>query len=176
MTAMLNITIKEPTIADGQALWNTVKQIPELDLNSSYCYYLIAHHFSKTSALAFLEGEVCGFVTGYLKPEDPSTLFVWQMGVSPKARKQGLAVRMIKHILSQKLCKNVSHIEATTSESNVASLSVFKKIASHLNTPLEILPFLSATEFPEEGHKDEMLLKLGPFDLSVNTNSLKEEK
>ena len=160
---MPKFDIKEPNINDGKQLWESVRAIHELDLNSCYSYYLVSHHFSKTSAITLFEGEVCGFVTAYLKPDDPSVLFVWQLGVSEKARGNGLSSKMLNQILSRKVCKNVSVVEATASKSNVASLSVFQKLSKHYDSEFQLIPFLKADQFPEDNHKEEMLIKVGPF-------------
>ena len=76
------IRIDRPDVADGSALWRIAGDSGTLDLNSSYSYLLWCRDFADTSAVARDEtGEPVGFVTGYVRPERPDTLLVWQVAV-----------------------------------------------------------------------------------------------
>ncbi|MHC5068213.1 MAG: GNAT family N-acetyltransferase, partial [Planctomycetota bacterium] len=56
-------------------------------------------HFAHTSVVASVGPDLIGAVTAYRVPDDPTTLFVWQVAVSDAARGQGLAGRMLQFLV-----------------------------------------------------------------------------
>src|SRR5699024_1993489 len=94
------IYFREPTDDDGKEMYRIVKESKVLDVNSSYSYLLWSKYFSKTSIIATCEDEVIGFVSGFLQPESPDTLFVWQVAVDQKFRGHGLATKLIKQLIA----------------------------------------------------------------------------
>lgn len=109
--------------------------------------------------------DAIGFVSGYTLPQQPTTLFIWQVGLIPSFQGRGLAIQMIKHLLSRESCKKVTHLTATIAPSNEASLSLFKKIATYLHTSLTITPYFSSEDFPIT-HDEEPLITIGPFNIT----------
>ena len=93
------ISFRMPNADDGAAIWNLVRDCKPLDENSMYCNLIQCDHFRDTCVLAERDGEVVGWISAYLLPDDSETLFVWQVAVSPKARGTGLGVRMLEHLL-----------------------------------------------------------------------------
>ena len=81
MTKMLNarltevpnvdLTLRRPDAEDGAAVNGLIEQCKPLDENSVYCNLLQCSHFAETSSLAEIDGEVVGFVSGYLVPDSP---------------------------------------------------------------------------------------------------------
>jgi L-2,4-diaminobutyric acid acetyltransferase len=140
-----------------------------LDLNSRYAYLLLTRDFAETCVVAECEKEgdsgeaIVGFVSAYLRPQHPDTLFVWQVGVSADARRQGLGRRMLDHLLAREVCRRVRYLEATVSESNVASQRLFQSLARQISVPLEMSAGFDANLFGSAGHESEPLLRIGPF-------------
>jgi len=120
-------------------------------------------HFSGTSVAATCQGELLGFISGYLIPERPNTLFIWQVAVDEQARGQGLATRMLQNILARDLCTNVSAIETTITESNKASWALFNRLASKLNAQLNSSVMFDREQHLDNAHDTEMLVKISPL-------------
>jgi len=120
-------------------------------------------HFSGTSVAATYQGELVGFISGYLVPERSNTLFIWQVAVDKKARGQGLATRMLENILARPQCSKVNAIETTITESNQASWALFNRLASKLNTQLHSSVMFDRTQHLDNSHDTEMLVKIGPL-------------
>jgi len=159
----IDLSLRRPDAEDGAAVNGLIEQCKPLDENSVYCNLLQCSHFAETSSLAEVDGEVAGFVSGYLVPESPDSLFVWQVAVSPKARGLKLGKRMILDILHRPFAKNVRNLHTTITPDNKASHGVFKSVARSLNTEFD-----TEIMFDEEAHfdgdaKTEMLWKIGPF-------------
>jgi L-2,4-diaminobutyric acid acetyltransferase len=157
------IVLREPTAADGAALFELIQACPPLDQNSRYCNLLQVSHFARTAVVAELGGAVVGSITGYLKPDDPTTLFIWQVAVHEAARGQRLATRMMDAIVDRPVCRNVRYLETTIDPANAASWRAFEKFAEARRAPSEQHLLFSRDAHFAGTHGDEVLLRIGPF-------------
>lgn len=159
----MDIEIRRPSATDGHHVNQLVMSIPQLDDNSTYCNLLQCSHFADTSAIAVTDEEVLGFISGYAKPEQPDTLFVWQVAVSSTARGQGLASKLLKNILQRTRTAPFRYIETTITADNEASWALFRSIARAYDAPLNrSLMFDRAQHFNDE-HDSELLARIGPL-------------
>jgi len=94
------LSIRKPVEADGLIIWEMVHRSGTLDLNSAYCYIMLGKYFPDTCAIAEADGRPIGFVTGFRVPARPDTWFVWQISIAEEARGQGLARRLLEHVLN----------------------------------------------------------------------------
>jgi L-2,4-diaminobutyric acid acetyltransferase len=138
-----------------------------LDPNSSYCYLVLCKYFAETCVTARRDGRLVGFVTALTPPQDSNRLFVWQIGVSPAERGQGLAKRMLRYLLCRPACCSLTHLETTVAPGNRASRALFASLARDLETSIEECETYGPGLFPEPNHAPEQRLLLGPFDTSV---------
>ena len=157
------ITLRKPESQDGARLHKLVRACKPLDENSTYCNLLQCTHFADTCVAAEMDGDLVGFISGYIPPKQPNTLFVWQVAVHEKARGQGLAKRMLAEIIERSECNQVQFIETTITPDNEASWAMFRSFAYARRMPTEeFILFDSRLHFSGE-HKDEHLLRIGPF-------------
>ena len=160
------IELRSPHSTDGSRVHQLVAQCPPLDPNSMYCNLLQCSHFAATSVAAERDGELVGFVSGYLIPERADdTLFIWQVAVSEQARGQGLASRMVADILGRPQCAGVKYLETTITESNRASWAVFEKLAGKLSAELQSSVMFDRSEHFAGEHDSELLVRIGPFNV-----------
>ncbi len=148
---------RHPVKEEGKGMWALAKETKTLDLNSPYFYNQCATHFSKTSLIALHENKVVGFVTGYLIPGKENALFIWQIGVHPTYQGQGIAFSLLKRLLSQDMCVNLSAIHTTITPSNQASSNLFSKLSGWLEAPMTVTPYYESGDFPD-GHEAENLI------------------
>ena len=160
---MQNIVLTKPELADGMAVSRLVASCPPLDTNSEYCNFLQCGHFLSTSVAAKLGNKLVGFISGYLLPERPDTLFIWQVAVSPEARGEGLASKMLNHILARPNCEAVNYLETTITEDNDASWALFKRFANKLSAQKSSSIWLEKDEHFQGEHPSEALVRIGPF-------------
>ncbi|MGJ3259125.1 MAG: diaminobutyrate acetyltransferase [Rhodospirillales bacterium] len=158
-----DLILRRPTPDDGVAVNDLVEQCKPLDENSVYCNLLQCSHFSETSSLAELEGDVAGFVSGYVVPEQMDSLFVWQVAVAPEARGLKLAKRMIIDILRRPAAKEIRHIKTTITPDNKASHGVFKSVAKELGAEIERDVLFDTEQHFDGQQKTEVLWNIGPF-------------
>ncbi|CDQ20076.1 L-2,4-diaminobutyric acid acetyltransferase [Halobacillus karajensis] len=101
-----------------------------------------------------------GFISGFIHPSSPDTLFIWQVAVAETERGNGLATRMIDHILDR---HEVNFIEATVSPSNQPSQKLFKGLAEKKKVPCSISVCFKEEDFPGEEHEQENTFRIGPL-------------
>ncbi|MDH5710906.1 MAG: diaminobutyrate acetyltransferase [Gammaproteobacteria bacterium] len=168
---------RRPLATDGVDVSSLIKACPPLDTNSMYCNLLQCTHFSSTSIAAIHNHNIVGFISGYIIPDRPDTLFIWQVAVDESARGHGLASRMIKEILSRPSCSKLSYIETTITKSNIASWNLFESLANKLNTKIKKSTMFDRDRHFSGNHDTELLARIGPISLTQTpkTNRNNEE-
>lgn len=151
-----------PSVVDGAALWRIARDSGKLDLNSSYAYLLWCRDFAATSRIARVDGEVAGFVTGYLRPDAPDTLVVWQVAVDQRFRGRGLAGTLLDALVADVAAKGARYLETTVTPDNEASVALFAGLARRLGTAHERTDLFVSAHFPDD-HETEVLHRIGPF-------------
>ncbi|MFI7496979.1 diaminobutyrate acetyltransferase [Streptomyces sp. NPDC049687] len=173
MTAVQpDLHIDRPSVTDGAALWRIAKESGTLDLNSSYSYLLWCRDFAATSAVARAEGgEAVGFVTGYVRPEDPGTLLVWQVAVDAGHRGRGLAAALLDGLTARLAAERpITAVETTITPGNTASERLFTSYAARHGADVGREVLFETGLFPDGPHDPEVLYRIGP--LSPRTPAL----
>lgn len=154
---------RKPNIEDGAAVWELVKDTGMLDVNSSYSYIMWCEIFSGTSIVAESGRDIVGFISGFIHPDTANTLFIWQVAVDESEQGQGLATKMLFELLKRDYREPIHYIEATVSPSNTPSNHLFWGLSKRLDCNCVISDYISTDHFPEKGHEDEILFRVGPF-------------
>ncbi|MGH1470176.1 MAG: diaminobutyrate acetyltransferase [Cellvibrionaceae bacterium] len=161
---MINSFIfRKPSSEDGFFVSELIQACPPLDTNSTYCNLLQCEHFSSTSVVVEADGKLVGFMSGYIIPERKNTLFIWQVAVGDEVRGQGMAGKMVEHILNRRELNDIFFIETTITSENKASWSVFEKIAKHYSATLSKEVFFDKEKHFMGNHESEVLVKIGPI-------------
>lgn len=158
------LTFRRPRKADGAEVWALIKEIEALDDNSMYCNLLQCSHFAGTCALAEEDGRPLGWVSGYIPPETPDTLFIWQVAVHPRARGRGIAKQLVHELLRRPECFEVRHLHSTITRDNAASWGLFRSLAGDLQAPLEDAAHFERDAHFSGAHATEHLVRIGPFE------------
>ena len=153
------LRIDRPHVVDGAALWRIAKDSGNLDLNSSYSYLLWCRDFAGTSVVARVGDTPVGFVTGYVRPERPRTLVVWQVAVDAAARGHGVAAAMLDALFDR--VPEVDHLEATVTPDNTGSIALFSRFAERRGAAVRRSELFDA-ELLGDGHEPEILFRIGP--------------
>lgn len=160
-----DIQLRTPSLTDGAPLWRLAKGTGVLDLNSPYAYTLWTRDFADTSVVATVDGEPAGFISGYLKPADPQTLFVWQVAVDSRFRGRRLASRMLSDVVAR---SGASRLETTITADNTASIALFTGLARDHGTEITRGDLFTEDLFPSaqesgEHHAAEDLYTVEPL-------------
>ncbi|MET7715691.1 diaminobutyrate acetyltransferase [Streptomyces sp. NPDC005407] len=157
--------IDTPRVEDGAAIWRIARDSEVLDLNSSYSYLLWCRDFAATSLVARgRDGEPIAFVTGYVRPDRPEALVVWQVAVDHSHRGRRLA-GVLLDALTAKVTdeRGVREVETTITPDNTASDRLFTSYAKRHGAPLAREVLFDGGLFPEGTHQPEVLYRIGPF-------------
>ncbi len=165
VTETLNITFRKPRSTDGHPLNQLISRCPPLDTNSTYCNLLQCTHFADTSIAAVTQqDELVGFISGYIPPSRPDTLFVWQVAVDERCRGQNVAQRMLMALIDRCQSEQSLHyIETTITPGNTASEALFSRVYQQLSAPIEKTVLFSRKNHFADQHDDEVLWRGGPF-------------
>lgn len=159
------LRLDSPVVADGAAIWRIARDSKVLDLNSSYSYLLWCRDFARTSVVARdADGEVAGFITGYIRPDRPGTLMVWQVAVDHPHRGKGLAAALLDGLTAQVTTTHaVDSLETTISPDNTASEALFTSYARRHGASVARTVLFDAGLFPDDGHEPEVLYLIEPL-------------
>ncbi|MFI5682836.1 diaminobutyrate acetyltransferase [Streptomyces sp. NPDC051636] len=163
--AQADLLIDRPAVADGAALWRIAKDSETLDLNSSYSYLLWCRDFAGTSAVARgADGEPVGFVTGYVRPEQPHTLLVWQVAVDAAHRGHGIAAALLDGLTARLAAeRGITEVETTITPDNTASERLFTSYADRHGAAVSREVLFDTGLFPDGPHEPEVLYRIGPL-------------
>ncbi|MEU5092822.1 diaminobutyrate acetyltransferase [Streptomyces sp. NPDC021356] len=155
---------RAPIPQDGPAVWQMVEDTPGLDSNSVYYYSLWFRDFADGSLVATVDDELVGFLTGYRRPDEPETYFVWQTAVNPRHGIPFLGVKLFQEAADQQVANGARYVEATVSAENKAIIMVLKQYAKKHSAPVETRVLFPGSLFADsEGHHDEVLYRIGPL-------------
>lgn len=157
-------TFRKPTDKDGRAVYELIRQCPPLDANSMYCNLLQCTHFSDSCILAEeREGRPAGFISAYIPPDEPDTLFVWQVAVHKNARGCGLGKKMLRRLLDRPACRAVKKLQTTITRDNKASWGLFKSFAREKGAACHDEVMFCRKEHFSGRHASEHLLTIAPL-------------
>ncbi|MFG1796586.1 diaminobutyrate acetyltransferase [Nocardia sp. NPDC049149] len=155
------VILRAPRVADGAQMWRIAKNSTVLDTNSSYAYLMWSRDFARTSVVAERNGRIVGYVIGFIRPEAPDTLFVWQVAVHPRQQGRGTGGHLLHTLLNNVAAQGVSKLETTISPDNAASIALFTSVARRRNARITKRPFFAAGVFPDS-HAPEDLYLIAP--------------
>ena len=162
---------RQPTAEDGYALNQLVENSPPLDPNSVYCNLLQCTHFAETSVAVEEDGRLVGFISAYIPPAKPDTVFVWQVVVDKSQRGRGLAKKMLHAIVDRPACQNVTHMETTITPDNEASWALFRSFARDRNGEVQDEIWFEKNAHFGGHHDSESLLRIGPLSALQDASS-----
>lgn len=125
------ITYRPPRTEDGADVWRLIQACEPLDENSLYCNLLQCDHFSDTCVAAerTSDGALVGWVSAYLLPDEPDTLFVWQVAVDESVQGMGVGKKLLGALLEREACEHVRTLKTTITTDNKASWGLFSSLA-----------------------------------------------
>lgn len=164
--------LRKPVPTDGPRVFELVSACAPLDVNSLYCYLILCAHFQDTCCIAECGGEIVGFVSGYREPARPDVFFCWQVAVAARLRRSGIAIAMLRSILSDPTNRGVRTLEATVTSANHPSMGLFRRLAAELGSACHVEVLFSEPHFAPWEHEAEWLMRIGSFELASDHDPL----
>lgn len=104
-----------------------------------------------------------GFISGYIIPTRPDTLFVWQVAVAREARGKGLASKMLDHLIARDYAEKIQFLETTITDDNKPSWALFQHFANNRQANLTTSNWMDRHDHFDGQHDSELLVRIGPF-------------
>ncbi|MFQ6395366.1 diaminobutyrate acetyltransferase [Nocardia sp. KC 131] len=155
------VVLRAPRVGDGAHIWRIAKDSHVLDVNSSYAYVLWCRDFAGTSVVAEVGGQVVGFVIGYLRPQAPHTVFVWQVAVDQAQQGRGIGAALLEKLLDTVAEDGASVLETTIAPDNAGSIAMFTAIARRRDARITKRALFEPGVFPDS-HAAEDLYRIAP--------------
>jgi len=155
--------IRAANLNDGPSIWRLARDSGALDTNSCYAYLLLCSDFCDTCFVAYDGDQLAGFVVGYVPPQRPDVVFIWQIGVATDYRGQGLGRELLSRLVDHAAADGARYLEATVTPSNRASQRLFRSLADRRGWELTVNRHFDDELFPEVQHEQEFLIRIGPF-------------
>ena len=109
-------------------------------------------------------GDPIAFVTGYIRPDRPETLVVWQVAVDQAHRGKGLAATLLDALTTRVASdQGLASVETTVTPDNTASDRLFTSYADRHGASLHREVLFEGGLFPDGGHEPEVLYRIGPI-------------
>lgn len=156
------LVVRNVTVDDAAEIRRIVCDSGVLDVNSLYTYLLLCRQFRSTCLVAETAGRVAGFVTAWKPPEEPDTIFVWQIGVDAGARGRGVASRLLDRLLGLPACREVDYLTTTITPDNKPSQALFRSLADRLHAECRVTAYFERSLF-NGAHEPEELFRIGPI-------------
>lgn len=160
-----------------------------LEANAPYTYMMMAHYFGRTSYLAekvvpsahnsspsrhpddspddSYDVIPVGYVLAFHPPQESDALFVWQIGVAPEVRGQGLGKRLLMSLFETLAQNNadqpIRYVLATVDDHNTPSKRLFQSLARAWGADLRIEHNFFPQHFFPDSHASEHLYRIGPI-------------
>ncbi|WP_214401097.1 diaminobutyrate acetyltransferase [Pseudonocardia lacus] len=154
------VTVRRPGVSDGAACWRLACASGIRSVNSRYAYLLWARDFDDTSAVAWRRNAVVGFTTGFRRPDEPSTLFVWQVVVAEAVRGRGVGAAMLDVLVDR--LPDVDHVEASVAPDDPVSQALFTGFATRYGAAVS-RSLLFGSDLLGPGRPPEVLVRIGPL-------------
>ncbi|PVA97620.1 diaminobutyrate acetyltransferase [Mycobacteroides abscessus] len=160
---MTNIHYRTPTVKDSSTVHALVAQTKALDLNSWYYYAMFFQDFRQTCMVVDVNGELAGFVTGYIRPRYPDTLFLWQTATTLNHGISNLGLNLLDELIKSVQKKtDIRYVEATIDPRNKAIAMQFRLLARKLKAQKSEEIRFAVEDFVQLEH-DEQLIRIGPL-------------
>nr|WP_163502630.1 GNAT family N-acetyltransferase [Halomonas socia] len=133
----MSLQYRHPSLEDAHEIYQLAKSTDQLDRYPEYFYLLWCRDFKGTSLIAKKDHVLAGFIIGYIRPEDPATLLIWQQAMSPKILNRGTGVRMLYYLTKKCVSNGTRFIEATIDPKNQPAERTLLGISKKFNTKIK---------------------------------------
>ena len=116
--------------------------------------------FSETSVLAELDGKLLGWVSAYILPYDPQTLFIWTVEVVKVERNPELSSLMLGYLMRQEPCAGVTRVQTVISCDEDRPWTLFRRFARWQHSRMDIQPYFTQALTPHKRHENDNMVTI----------------
>jgi diaminobutyrate acetyltransferase len=123
----MSIVIRKAREKEFLNVYEFIASCGVLETYGAHFYRIVIRYFRDTCYLAERDGKILGFMWGFLSQTDPHTFFLWQIGVDPSTRGEGIGGRILEAAERELAERGCHRIELTIDPSNRPSQRLFEK-------------------------------------------------
>jgi len=90
--------------------------------SSERAHPVFFYELGEQALIAEEEGEVVGFLLGFVSPDDPRTAYIHLVGIHPEYRRRGVGKRLYVRFTERVAKEGVEHLKAITTVGNDGSV------------------------------------------------------
>lgn len=98
-----SVEIQPPTLEAAQIMFDIACNSDAVDTYPEYFYLTMYRDFAATSLIAQEQSRPIAYAIAYAKHEDPGVLFIWQIAAVTKSRSRGIARRLIRALIDNRV-------------------------------------------------------------------------
>ena len=134
---MNGIIIRRAYEQDTNSVYNLVPELTPLTHHTRYTYWNLFRNFGNMCFVALDQDHPVGFITSHPTTTPENEWFIWQAGIVPKFRGNGLIDTLQDRVVG--VARGSGAIALTTSiePNNTRSLGAFTRMATRLGTGIE---------------------------------------
>lgn len=126
------------TERDAPLVQELVRICPPLEVHTAFTYWVLCRYQIGYGVVAEdASGSIVGVVTGIASASDPEVVYLWQIGVAPDRRRNGLGRKLLTRWCLQLQDAGRSRLEVSIAPGNGPSRRLFGWLAREQDSALE---------------------------------------
>jgi diaminobutyrate acetyltransferase len=123
----MSVVIRRAREEEFLDVYRFISSCGVLETYGEHFFRIVIRYFGSTSYLAERDGAIIGYMWGFLTQEDPETFFLWQIGVDPATRGEGIGGLILERAEADLAARGCRRIELTIDPANHPSRRLFEK-------------------------------------------------
>lgn len=115
--------------ADVAAVHAFVADCPPLTLHTEFTYWVLLRYWGSYCLIAEEDGMIASVLLAIGTSSAEDLVYLWQIGVAPRARRSGLAQRMLQEFAARASSDGRTRVQVSIAPDNPASLRLFAQLA-----------------------------------------------
>jgi len=122
------LLIRKATQEDFLEVHSFTAESPLMENYPEHVYKIILRYFGDYCFIAKDSGQIIGLIMGIVPQGFPGTYFLWEIGVSPSYKRQGIGGKLVREVESELRKLAFKRIEVTIDPVNLPSQKLFEKM------------------------------------------------
>jgi diaminobutyrate acetyltransferase len=123
----MSVVIRKAREDEFLNVYRFISSCGVLETYGEHFFRIVIRYFGSTSYLAEQDGRIVGYMWGFITQEDPETFFLWQIGVDPATRGDGIGGLILEEAEKELAARGCKRIELTIDPTNRPSQRLFEK-------------------------------------------------
>ena len=145
---MSDVMIRQSQEQDTNAIYDLVPKLSPLTPHTRYTYWNLFRNFGDSCFIATNQEQPVGFITSHPTTTPSLEWFIWQAGILPEYRGNGLIDSLQDHVIDAARNSGAVALNTSIETDNPRSFGAFSRMAVRLGTTMEEIERFNLT--PED--------------------------